>query len=208
LNYAARFAVGPRAPAGIILIDGGMTQMDDRGIDWPEMEQRLRPPKLAGMPVDEFMRRLRAWNAEWGASEQALSVYLNSFDISEDDRITPRLTLERHMQIARSLWDFKTYTYFERVRCPVLLLPSRPKAAAGREDREYLSMKERGVDRARQTLQRAHVRWMDDTIHDSPLQRPQELAQAILEFARNEHAPSSSRENTQPGNPTAPGNES
>ena len=130
LNYAARFSIGPRAPAGIVLVDGGISQLDDAGVTWEEMEQRLTPPRLAGMPLSEFQPRLEAWFAEWGGSEQAVSITLGNFEISEDERIYPRLTFERHMRIVRSIWDFKTYDYFTRVRCPTLDDPCPPKGAA------------------------------------------------------------------------------
>lgn len=182
LNYAARYGVGPRAPAGIVLVDGGVSQLDDAGVTWEEMEQRLTPPRLAGMPLSEFQPRLEAWVAEWGGSQQAVSITLGNFEIGEDERIYPRLAFERHMRIVRSIWDFKTYDYFAKVRCPTLMIPARPKEPHSPPDLAYLQAKERGVARARQTIRDLRVSWMADTIHDIPLQRPVELADLIANF--------------------------
>jgi len=180
LNYAARFAVGPLAPTGIVLVDGGVTQMDDQGSTWQDMEQRLTPPDLAGMPVDEFVARLRRWNSDWGITEQAISIFLDNFEIGEDERITPRLTRSRHMQIVRSIWDFKTYDFFQHIRCPVLALPCRSTKP---DSSGHLAAKERGVEKARQALVRLQVRWMENAIHDVPLQQPEAVAAAIAGFA-------------------------
>jgi pimeloyl-ACP methyl ester carboxylesterase len=182
LNYAARFSIGPRSPAGIVLVDGGISQLDDAGVTWEEMEQRLTPPRLAGTPLNEFQPRLEAWFAEWGGSEQAVSITMDNFEISADERIYPRLAFERHMRIVRSIWDFKTYDYFRRVRCPTLMIPARPKEPHSQPDLAYLQSKERGVARAQNAIRKLRVEWMPDTIHDIPLQRPDELADLIADF--------------------------
>jgi pimeloyl-ACP methyl ester carboxylesterase len=183
LNYATRFAAGPFSPAGIVLVDGGISQLDDAGATWEEMEQRLTPPRLAGMPLSEFQPRLEAWFAEWGGSEQAVSITLGNFEIGDDECIYPRLAFERHMRIVRAIWDFKTYDYFARVRCPTLMIPARPKEPHSPPDRAYLHAKERGVARAQASIFDLRVAWMEDTIHDIPLQRPDELADLITVFA-------------------------
>lgn len=183
LNYAARLAVGPHAPAGIVLVDGGISQLDDAGASWEEMEQRLTPPRLAGMPLSEFQPRLEAWFSEWGGSDQAVSIALSNFEIGEDERIYPRLAFERHMRIVRSIWDFKTYAYFRRVRCPTLMIPARPKPPFGSMEAGFLEAKQRGIEKAQQAIRDLRVVWMEDTIHDIPLQRPAELADLIAGFA-------------------------
>jgi hypothetical protein len=181
-NYAARFPIGPRAPAGIVLVDGGISQLDDAGVSWDEMEQRLTPPRLAGTLLSEFQPRLEAWFAEWGGSEQAVSITLGNFEIREDERIYPKLTFERHMRIVRSIWDFKTYAYFARVRCPTLMIPARPKELDSPPEQAYLQAKERGVAHAQKTIKKLQVAWMPDTILTA-IAAPGELTDLIAGFA-------------------------
>ena len=51
------YASGERAPRGIVLVDGGITQMDDRdGETWESLSERLAPPRLEGMTVEAFMQ--------------------------------------------------------------------------------------------------------------------------------------------------------
>jgi len=183
LAYAARFALGPRQPAGLVLVDGGLVQMDDGQTNWEETCRRLTPPKLAGMPVDEFIRRLKASNAHWQPSDEAVSVYLNSFEISAEDTIAPRLTLERHLAILRAMWEMPTHAIFAQLRCPALAIIARQGPPTNDMERAYLARREKGLEKLRQANPRARGLWMDDTVHDIPLQRPKELARAILEFA-------------------------
>ena len=184
LDYAARFPHGPRAPSGIVLVDGGATQMDQAGLSWEQMRDRLTPPRLSGMPLQAFLEQLGSFSPRWQPDSQAIQIILANFDVSEQETIAPRLSFEHHMQIVRLMWDFKTYEYYTRLRCPVMVVPARPSEPLSPQEREFLAFKERGVTRAQETIQDVRVHWLEDSIHDIPLQRPAELAALLAEFAR------------------------
>jgi pimeloyl-ACP methyl ester carboxylesterase len=184
LDYAARTRIGERAPRGIVLVDGGITQMDERGGEtWETISQLMTPPPLEGMTVDAFMQMIRKETAAWHPDEAVYPILLADFEVDEEDKIRPRLTYERHMRIVQAIWDFKTYTRFSQVRCPVLMVPARPAAPHSEFERNWVASKERGVALAQESIQNLQVAWMDDTIHDVPLQRPAELAKLIADFA-------------------------
>jgi pimeloyl-ACP methyl ester carboxylesterase len=184
LDYAARVPLGLQSPSGIILVDGGMTQLDQiPGATWESTRQRLAPPRLAGMSLDTFLERVRNVNGKWQPDEQAIQIILANFDIQEDDTITPRLSFEHHMQIVRAMWEFKTYEYYDRLRCPVALVPASPPVPRSEGEAEFLTSKERGVARIQSRHPEVKVYWQEDTIHDIPLQRPAELATLISQFA-------------------------
>lgn len=186
LGYAARYSTGPRSPLGIVLVDGGVTQMDDiPGATWESVRERLTPPNLAGMPLEDFLERLKQAHASWSPDEVAVQIILGNFEISEDETIYPRLKFERHMQIVRAMWEFKTYEYFSRLGCPVLVVPAHPAEPHLPRDKEYLEFKQRGIARLSQLKHDMQVYWMKDTIHDIPLQRPEELANLIADFWDN-----------------------
>ena len=187
LDYAARFPFGPRSPAGIVLVDGGLTQLSDLpGASWSSVRKQLAPPPLGGTPVEDFLAQLGNWTSSWNDSEQVLQIILANFEIREDETIWPNLTFERHMQILRSIWDFKTYERLAEVRCPVSAVlavpPERPGHPAGEMDRDFLEIKRRGVARAQEILPGLQVHWLNDTVHDIPLHRPEELANLIIAF--------------------------
>ncbi len=184
LDYAARYPHGPRAPSGIALVDGGATQMDEAGLPWEQMRDRLTPPRLAGMPLQAFLAQLGSFNSRWQPDSQAIQIILANFDVTEQEIITPHLSFEHHMQIVRAMWEFKTYQYYTRLRCPVLIVPARPAEPLSPQEQEFLALKKRGVARAQETIKDVRVHWMEDSIHDIPLQRPAELAELLAEFAK------------------------
>lgn len=182
VDLAARLSIGPRAPARLALVDGGLTQLDASGQTREEMRQRLTPPSLAGTPVEVFLERLRHYNPRWQPDEHSVQIILANFEIGEDETIAPRLSFEHHMQIVDAMWEFKTYEKLRRVRCPVLALPARPSQPLAPGEADYLAYKEAGAIQAQKALPGLRVRWMEDSIHDIPLQRPAELAQQVADF--------------------------
>lgn len=184
LDFAARLRIGASAPRGIVLVDGGINQMDDRtGATWESISQRLAPPRLDGLTVESFMHMIKKETAAWHPDEAVFPILLADFEVDEQDRISPRLTYQRHMRILRAIWDFKTFERFSQLRCPTLMIPARPPAPLSEFEQNWIAAKERGVALAQQTIQNLQVAWMDDTIHDIPLQRPAELARLITDFA-------------------------
>jgi len=187
LDLAARFPVGPRAPLGLVLVDGGLNQLDASGRTWEEMCERLTPPRLAGTSLDEFLARLNAFNPRWQPDETDIQIILDNFEITEDEKIAPRLSFDHHMQIVSAMWEFRTFQRLQQVRCPVLAVPARPAEPFTEMEAEYLAYKERGAQRAQQVLPALKLHWMEDSIHDIPLQRPGALAALIAEFAAALH---------------------
>jgi pimeloyl-ACP methyl ester carboxylesterase len=184
LEYAARYSFGARAPAKLVLVDGGFTQMDQiPGATWEQTRQRLTPPKLAGTSVESFLSMLAHPSQKWQLHDQAVQAILANFEISTDELIYPRLSLEHHMEILRSIWEFQTYERFARLRCPVLIVSASPPGPLDADDQVHLELKQQGISKAQAIIKDLRVRWMEDTIHDIPLQRPTELARLIVDFS-------------------------
>jgi len=69
--------VAPTLVRGIVLVDGGITQMDDRGGEtWESISQRLAPPRLEGMTVEAFMRMIRKETAARQPDETVFPILL------------------------------------------------------------------------------------------------------------------------------------
>ncbi len=187
LDQAARFPIGPRAPAAIALVDGAMTQMDAMpGSTWEQVSQRLAPPPLAGMPVEKFIAMVSSGRDDsWKPDDQDISILLANFEVSGEETIAPHLSFTHHMQILRSMWEYKTYERFSRVRCPVLMVPAVPAGSPPAEQQAYLAQKEQGIRQAQATLPGLKVQPMADTVHDIPLQRPGKLAETSIDFVQD-----------------------
>lgn len=184
LDYAARAPFGPRSPAGLFLVDGGMAQLDDSpGATWEKVSLNLAPPRLEGMPVETFLAHLSSLYPKWNLDDGAIQAILANFEIDGDETISPRLSYPRHMQLLRAIWDFKTYRRFDRLRCPVFMAPARPPEPLEPLEAEHLELKQRGLNEARRRISGLQVYWFEDCIHDVPLYRPEELAAQIASFA-------------------------
>jgi pimeloyl-ACP methyl ester carboxylesterase len=180
-NVALHYgATHPDEPAGLVLVDGGFLEMRaEPGMTWETARERLTPPDLAGTPREELVEKAADWLAPvWGSEVEP--ILLANFEIDDQDHIHPRLSLDRHMQVVRALWEQKPSDLYPRVCCPVLIVPARPPALYNQAG-EWLAIKERGVARAVQGLRNVQVLWLD-SIHDVPLHRPAELADAIRTF--------------------------
>jgi pimeloyl-ACP methyl ester carboxylesterase len=175
LHFAAAYS--DRA-AGLALVDGGTGSPGERWT-WAEAEQRLRPPDLDGMLWPELRQRLAGNNGAVPIS-RAEAMGRTVFDVDAEGRVTRRFRIPNHMQVVRALWEQRTAELLPRVQCPLLILPARQATAAP----ELASAKVAGVARAQELQPKARVRWFEDTVHDVPLQRPEELAAELLDLAR------------------------
>ena len=100
----------------------------------------------------------------------------------DEGRIYPNLSLEHHMQILRAMWDYDIYQHYQRLRCPVLLVSAIPPGPHGPEEEAYIAGKRKGVAKVGQIVKDLNLKWMPDTIHDIPLQKPVELGESMADF--------------------------
>jgi pimeloyl-ACP methyl ester carboxylesterase len=177
-------AAGQAAPAGLAVIDGGITQLDDTpGATWEAAERALTPPRLAGTPLADLQARLESLHPDWPTDVPWREIILANFEVRADGTVAPHFPFDKHMQVVRAMWEFRTYDAFDRLHCPVLMVAARPPESAGTRDQTYLEMKARGEAQARRRIQDLEFVWMTDTDHDVPLHRPERLARLLLDFA-------------------------
>lgn len=180
-NVVLQYAVThPDLVHGLVLVDGGFIELSafpDR--TWEQVRVDMAPPDLTHMTLDELLERASTreyWNA---ASEATLRT---SFEIGPDGRISPRLRREDHLEILRALWEQKPSTLYKQITAPTLLVPARRPDATGRVA-EMAPLREQLVANAAASLENGRLLWMENTVHDIPLHRPAELAEAILSVA-------------------------
>jgi pimeloyl-ACP methyl ester carboxylesterase len=172
------FAAGwPGVPAGLALVDGGFSDLQAR-YTWEEAEQAMAPPDLSALTREQLLERVRRGDLGrlWSAAIE--DVLLSIFEITSAGTVRARLGRQNHLRILRALWELRPITLYEAVRCPVLLAPAvradDPRGA------EFTAQRRAGVLAAQRALRDGTVVWFEETIHDIPLQRPSELAAAIL----------------------------
>ena len=178
-SVVLHFAVAhPDRCAGICLVDGGTASPGERW-SWEEAERRLRPPDIDGMRWADLHQRMSRNNGAF-ADPRAEAVGRSLFHVDAEGRVTRRFRISNHMQVVRAMWEQRPSELLPRVTAPLLIMPTRQASDAP----EMLANKSAGVQRALELQPAARVRWFEDTVHDVPLQRPDEVAAELLAFAR------------------------
>ena len=173
LQYAVTY---PDEVSHLVLVDGGFIEMQLRdGMTWDVAEKQMAPPDIS-MPLPAFVERVRS---RLGPiySDEIRDAILGNVWIDPRGIVRPHLTRERHMLIARALWEHRPSRIYEKVTCPTLVVAAEPPNPSADPDR--LRWKRRAMALAEQRLPRARILWMRETIHDIPLHRPADLANAI-----------------------------
>jgi pimeloyl-ACP methyl ester carboxylesterase len=167
----------PDRTAGVALVDGGTSSPGERWT-WPETETRLTPPNIDGLLWSDLHQRLSRTNGAY-VDPRAEAVGRSLFNVDAEGRVARRFRIPNHMQVVRALWEQRPAELIPRLTCPLLILPARQVSDA----QEFRSSKVLTVERAAQLAKNARVRWFEDTVHDVPLQRPDELAAELHAFA-------------------------
>jgi pimeloyl-ACP methyl ester carboxylesterase len=183
IEYAARFPLGPHAPAGLVLFDGGIVQPgDSAGMSWERFQSLMAPTRLDGAPLQTLLARLDDPRQKWRPGDEDIALLLSSFEILEDDTLRSRLRDEQHMQILHAIWDYKAFQRIERVRCPVCLLPVLPPEPHSAAEAHFLQDTRRGISKAQERLLDLQVSWMPGAGRQILLQNPDQLGERIFSF--------------------------
>jgi len=171
LEFGARY---PGLAWGLGFIDGGF--IDFRLIPdatWEKVSAERTPPNLLGLSREKIKRRLEEIHPDW--SEQGVEGTLANFETLPDGTVRPWLTLERHMQILRAMWEQRPGELYPQVIEPVFICVARHG-----KDPAWTTIKARQVEAAQVGLSQSIVHWFDHTDHDIHVQRPDALTDLLL----------------------------
>jgi pimeloyl-ACP methyl ester carboxylesterase len=165
---------------GIVLVDGGLTDLRDAFPTWEICWQRLAPPQLVGLPLSDVEGYFRLNHADWPA--EGIEGSLANFEIRPDRTIAPWLTRDRHRAILESMWGQRTADLWAALRVPALIVP----VDGGEGD--WTKAKRAGVEAAESALRASgvpfRVQWFTGD-HDIHAQHPAELSEALLTADRD-----------------------
>ncbi len=163
----------PDEVSGAVAVDGALDSMRERW-SWEEAEERLRPPRIKATR-EEILGFMSGgpFAAFW--SPRLEPIVLSLFENKDDGKLSARFPFEAHMQVVRAIYDANARSWLESTTLPVLLLCAR-----GGGDPEWEASKERFVS----SISGAHVsvEWLEDSIHDVPIQHPELVASHIAGF--------------------------
>jgi pimeloyl-ACP methyl ester carboxylesterase len=119
---------------------------------------------------------MRRANPDW--PESGIEGSLGNFEVLPDGTIAPWLTFDRHMMILEALYSHRPSTRFPHVTVPALMIPADTGDVAWTHD------KQDAVAAAVAALPNGRARWFSPAHHDIHAQHPVELANVLLDLAR------------------------
>ncbi|HEV7207814.1 MAG TPA: alpha/beta hydrolase [Mycobacteriales bacterium] len=172
VELAARRPELVRAVCGV---DGGFLDLQQRFPRWPDCREQLAPPPSTGLPLTELERRFRGAHPSW--PETGINGALGCFEVRADGTVAPWLTLPRHLEVLRGLWEHHPGPALAALTMPALLLLARTPGAAA-----FATEKQHAVERLTQTAPKVQVRWLEGD-HDLHAQHPSAVAAALVALA-------------------------
>jgi pimeloyl-ACP methyl ester carboxylesterase len=169
-------ATHPQVLSAVAAVDGGFIDLGSRFASWEECSRVLAPPRLVGTPLATMEGWMRKSNPDW--PESGIQGSLANFEVRPDGTIAPWLTFDRHMMILEALYSHRPSTRFGHVAVPALMIP------ADTGDVAWTSDKRDAVAAAVAALPNGRVRWFSPAHHDIHAQYPVELADVLLDLAR------------------------
>jgi pimeloyl-ACP methyl ester carboxylesterase len=170
LDFAVRY---PHRILGLALVDGGYLSLSPRpDATWEQCSRDLRPPNLLGTPRTTLAEWIRNEHPDW--TDEGIEATLNNFETLADGTVRPWLSLDRHMEILRALWEHQPTALFPEVKTPSVI------AAATRPGDTWIDLKREGITAATSALPRSRVVWFENTSHDIHVHRPDKLADLML----------------------------
>ena len=170
----------PDLTRGLVLVDGGLTDLRDAFPTWEICWDRLAPPQLVGLPLSTVEGYFRSAHAGW--PEEGFTGSLGNFEIRPDGTIAPWLSRDHHRAILEAMWGQRTADLWHRLRVPALIVP------VDGEEGDWMKAKKAGVEAALAATAAAgvptRVRWFKGD-HDIHAQHPAELTEEILAADRD-----------------------
>ena len=181
-DVALELAVArPGMVQGIVFVDGGTIDASARYDTLDDALEQMAPPDFTGVTPARFMERVMS-GGQWASliaqhGEPAKEIILANFETLEDGTLRAKLSRDNHLRIIRALWDHHPRELYPLVGCPVLMMPARQQANPDAYERTLA--RSESIAAAEQLLPRSKTVWLEDSIHDVPVQRPELVAETI-----------------------------
>lgn len=171
----------PSEFSALVMVDGGYIEPSSLpGWTWEKARQELAPPNFGQVTLEQIVARIKGGNLAPYMTPAIEDILTRNFHVTAGGFSRPNLSRENHMKIVRALWEHKPSLLFPNVNLPALILPARKDHP---DNPTRASRQQKLVSRAETLLPDGRVVWLEDSIHDVPLQRPRRVAQLMLDFA-------------------------
>ena len=173
----------PELLHGIVFVDGGTIDASARYDTIDDALVQMAPPDFSGVTPEQFLERVRS-GGQWATlidqhGAPAEEIILANFETLDDGTLRAKLSRDNHLRIIRALWDHHPRELYPRVGCPVLMMPARQRENPDAYERSLA--RSNSIAAAEQLLPNSKTVWLEDSIHDVPVQRPELVAATIRE---------------------------
>ena len=183
-DVALELAVArPGLLQGIVFVDGGTIDASARYDTLDDALVQMAPPDFSGVTPGQFMERVRS-GGQWATlieqhGKSAEDIILGNFETLDDGTLRAKLSRDNHLRIIRALWEHHPHELYRLVLCPVLMMPARQQANPDAYERTLA--RSESIAAAESLLPNSKTVWLENSIHDVPVQRPELVAETIRE---------------------------
>lgn len=187
-DVALELAVArPELLQGIVFVDGGTIDASARYATLDDALTQMAPPDFRGTTREQFLERVRS-GGQWATlidqrGQAAEEIIMGNFETLDDGTIRAKLSRENHLRIIEALWEHRPRELYADVTCPVLMLPARQRGNPDAYERTL--GRSESIAAAERLLPRSKTVWLEDSIHDVPVQRPELVAETIREHIQS-----------------------
>ena len=181
-DVALELAVArPELVQGIVFVDGGTIDASARYDTLEDALSQMAPPDFTGVTPQQFMERVRS-GGQWATliaqhGPAAEEIILGNFETLDNGTIRAKLSRDNHLRIIRALWEHHPLELYPQVSCPVLMMPARQRENPDAYERTLA--RSESIAAAERLLPHSKTVWLEDSIHDVPVQRPELVAETI-----------------------------
>jgi len=172
--HVALAAAASGSGSGVVCVDGGWIALSANFSTFDECWQALAPPDFANTQFAEVRGFIGNLTSDWPAGSTDL--VMGNLEELPDGRARNRLSREHHRDILRSMWDesLAEPSPLLRVEVPTLLM-----VAGASDDAQKAQL----VEQTAGKLRDSRIEWFPGAHHDIHAQRPDVVAQSLLQFA-------------------------
>lgn len=166
---------------GIVMVDGGTIQPSAReGWTLEIAKQEMAPPKFTGLTEEGLRARFSTRNGGVLANiDGAFDAVRGNFN-SDRGVLSPNLSLENHLAIIEALWNHYPSELYKVMQVPCLFFPASPDEDPNQS--YWVNRKSHYLSLAEQHIPKCVVHWFTNSIHDVPLQRPEEMTEVLNRY--------------------------
>ena len=170
----------PDLISGLCFVDGGLIEISRTpGNSLEKALVNMAPPLWEGVSASDVRERLK--RRDWGEQDDTSTsanleeIVMANLEAHPDGSINARLSRKNHLEVVRAFWNHKPSKLFEHIRCPTLILSAR----MGSENTDRQVLKNELLNEAAQKIAINKSMWLENSIHDVPIQRPELLASIL-----------------------------